>query len=153
MVMRTPEVMIRPAVYADISALVGLLKDLFSIEADFVCNEALHYQGLKMMLNDRERQCIMVAENRGTVIGMCSVQTLVSTAEGGIVGLVEDMVIHKRYRGQGIGSKLLDSVEHWAREKGLKRLQLLADRNNLPALEFYRKRQWQQTQLICLRKK
>lgn len=38
--MRSSEVMIRPAVYADIPALVGLLKDLFSIEADFVCNEA-----------------------------------------------------------------------------------------------------------------
>jgi ribosomal protein S18 acetylase RimI-like enzyme len=31
-------------------------------------------------------------------------------------------------------------------------LQLLADKNNLPALNFYQKQGWQSTQLVCLRK-
>jgi GNAT superfamily N-acetyltransferase len=44
-------------------------------------------------------------------------------------------------------------IEDWARERGVKRLELLADRNNSPALEFYRKLNWQSTQLICLHKK
>jgi hypothetical protein len=35
---------------------------------------------------------------------------------------------------------------------GLVRLKLLADGGNRPALAFYRKTGWQETQLICLRK-
>ena len=31
-------------------------------------------------------------------------------------------------------------------------MQLLADRTNHPALDFYRRQGWQHTQLICLRK-
>jgi hypothetical protein len=32
-------------------------------------------------------------------------------------------------------------------------MQLLADRNNINALDFYKKQKWAATQLICLRKK
>ena len=36
--------------------------------------------------------------------------------------------------------------------RGLKRLQLLADKNNGSALIFYQKQGWQAAQLVCLRK-
>ena len=40
-----------------------------------------------------------------------------------------------------------------AASKKVSRLQLLADRNNSPALTFYDKAGWQMTELICLRKR
>lgn len=48
---------------------------------------------------------------KGRVIGMCSAQALISTAEGDKVCLVEDMVISKVYRGKDYGTKLLKDVE------------------------------------------
>lgn len=84
---------------------------------------------------------------------MCSAQLLISTAEGGIAALVEDMVVSMEYRGRGIGSKLLSAVEDWAIRQGATRLELLADHGNTPALEFYEKKAWYQTRLICLHKK
>jgi hypothetical protein len=38
-------------------------------------------------------------------------------------------------------------------QNGAKRLQLLADKNNSPALEFYEKMNWKRTQMIWLWKK
>jgi ribosomal protein S18 acetylase RimI-like enzyme len=137
----------------DIPSLIVLLGILFSIETDFTIDESKQRSGLKMMLDDNTNRCIMVAEINQRVVGMCSAQMLVSTAEGGLVALIEDLVIDKEHRGQGIGKILLLSVENWAVEKGSKRLQLLADRNNTPALDFYKAMNWNYTQLVCLRKK
>jgi len=83
---------------------------------------------------------------------MCTVQTLISTAEGGPVGLIEDVIVHRDYRGTGIGARLLFAAADWARIKGMSRLQLLADYDNRAALNFYASQRWETTRLICLRK-
>jgi len=138
---------------SDIDPMVALLKELFSIESDFIFNDSLQRRGLSLMLENPEYRCIMVAEAEQSVIAMCSVQLLISTAEGSPAGVVEDLVVMPEYRGQGIGKKLLESVQKWAEERGAKRLQLLADQNNIPALEFYKKMNWTKTQMIWLWKK
>ena len=104
------------------------------------------------MLLENDNACIIVAESNddNKLLGMCSVQTLISTAEGGPVGLVEDVIVEAGFQNQGIGEKLLSGAVAWARQQGLKRLQLLADKNNLLALKFYGKQNWQSTQLVCL---
>jgi ribosomal protein S18 acetylase RimI-like enzyme len=144
---------IRTAKLSDIPQLVELLRKLFTIEADFDFNQEKQTCGLNLLLNSKE-VCILVAQllNDDKVLGMCTVQTLISTAEGGTVGLLEDLVVAADFRHQGIGTKLLAEAVNWAECRGLKRLQLLADKNNLPALNFYHKQGWQSTQLVCLRK-
>lgn len=144
---------IRRAMHTDIDGMIPLLKDLFSIESDFIFNEELQRHGLHLMLKNPDSGCIMVAEEASRIIGMASVQVLVSTAEGSMAGLVEDVAVARDRRRQGIGKKLMESIEQWAEDKGLKRLQLLADKKNLPALEYYKSIEWSTTQLICLRKK
>ena len=144
---------VREARPSDINQITELLKELFSIEEDFTFNETAQRQGISMMLDDKEKCCIMVAASEKQVIGMCSAQLLVSTAEGGVVALIEDMVIAKPYQSQGMGKRLLLSMEQWAYKKKAKRIQLLSDKNNINALGFYKKQKWAATQLICLRKK
>ncbi len=56
-------------------------------------------------------------------------------------------------RGEGIGGMLVRAAERWAADRGVLRLQLLADRTNTPALQFYESQDWKSTRLICLRKK
>ena len=145
------KVSIRTAEPADLDSLVFLLAALFSIEEDFVFDEPRQRRGLTLML-ENERGCVLVAEGQGQVIGMCTGQMTVSTAEGGLALLVEDVVVLEQWRGKGVGRHLLESLEVWAREQGIKRLQLLADRNNGPALDFYEALGWQATALVCLRK-
>ncbi|MHB8124154.1 MAG: GNAT family N-acetyltransferase [Desulfitobacteriaceae bacterium] len=133
--------------------MIRLLRILFSIENDFAFDEFTQQNGLEMMLYDCTNRCIMVAELNQQIVGMCTTQILVSTAEGGIVALIEDLVVEDACRGQGIGKELLLAIEGWAITRGVKRLQLLADRNNTLALDFYTKMNWKYTQLICLHKK
>jgi len=144
---------IRRAKTTDIPRLTELLVTLFSIEIDFKVDYSKQSKGLEMMLEDTETRCILVIEQSQQVIGMCTAQILISTAEGGSVALIEDVVVDNSYRRLGIGKELLIGIENWALEKGAKRLQLLADKNNTPALEFYKSMSWNITNLICLHKK
>jgi len=126
---------------------------LFAIEADFTPDPERQRQGLMRFLDGcGKHRCVLVAETEKVVVGMASLQTLISTAEGGWVGLVEDVVVREDYRGRGVGRSLMGAVTEWAVTHGLTRLQLLADRDNRAGLDFYRSIGWQDTQLICLRK-
>lgn len=142
---------IRPAALTDLDALVALLGILFSIEADFAVDPQRQRQGLQLML-ENERGCVLVAVDGGRVVGMCTGQELISTAEGGSALLVEDVVVHGDWQGKGVGRHLMAGLEQWAADKGIKRLQLLADLENKPALDFYDRLGWRTTQLVCLRK-
>lgn len=147
------DVTIRDALPDDLDILVRLLQALFSIEADFAVDEKRQRRGLSLMLGGcGKHRCVKVAEIEGMVVGMCTAQILISTAEGGMVALVEDMVVDARYRGMGIGRQLMSAIEGWAQKRRISRLQLLADRTNFSALDFYDKMGWRPTQLICLRR-
>jgi len=142
---------IRAACPDDIERLTALLQALFSIEEDFDFDADLQRSGLELMLVN-PLGCLLAAEANGKVVGMCSGQLTVSTAEGGPAALIEDVVVDKGWRGRGIGRLLMAAVEKWARKNRATRLQLLADRNNTSALGFYEKLNWGGTELICLRK-
>jgi len=143
---------IRPARPEDLDALVELLRMLFGIEADFAFDAARQRQGLVMLLA-QEAAVVLVAEAAGQVIGMCTGQMIISTAEGGFALLVEDVVVAGPWQGKGVGRELMTALEQWAASRKIARLQLLADRNNTAALEFYRTLGWQGTELICLRRR
>lgn len=146
-------VTIRTAELSDIEALTELLAELFQIEADFQFDAQKQRAGLKLLLHS-DQACVFVAQtiDNKKVIAMCSMQTLISTAEGGKVGLVEDVIVNTAYRGRGIGKKLLQHLTEWAVQHDFKRLQLLADKTNASALTFYTQQRWQSTQLVALRK-
>ena len=148
-----PAIFIRNAVDRDMDVMIALLHDLFSIEEDFHVDPEKQRRGLAMLIQNRDGACCKVAVDdvRGCVVGMCTAQTLISTAEGGIVAIVEDVVVEKNYRGQGIGARLMRTLADWAEKRGITRLQLLYDMENIPALSFYRKLGWQPTHLGCLR--
>lgn len=131
----------------DIPAMAELLHELFAIEADFTPDFAVQSRGLELLLGKGNAE-VFVAKVKGRVVGMCTVQVLVSTAKGCEVGTVEDVVVDINHRGKGIGAALLRTLEEWAQERGLARLQLQADRDNHPALGFYRRQGWQHTSLI-----
>ena len=142
--------MIRKALYNDIEAMIGLLEQLFAIEDDFTADSKRQSRGLQLGL-DLENVSFLVAEIDNKIVGMVSGQLLLSSTEGGVSLLVEDLVVDSSYRGQGIGRKLLHAVGVWGSERGADRMQLLTDCDNLGALDFYLSQGWRRTKLICLR--
>jgi len=143
-------VTVRQARAADLDRMVALLRVLFTLEADFGVDRDKQRRALRLLLED-DRACLLVAEAESGVIGMCSGQLVISTAEGGPALLVEDVVVAESFRGRGVGRLLMEALQNWAATVNATRLQLLADRNNAAALDFYRRLGWTQTELICLR--
>lgn len=143
--------MIRPAKREDMEQMLLLLQQLFDVEKDFFFDATRQRKGLELLL-DSQSSAIMVAEKQDVVIAMGTAQLVISTAEGRPSLLVEDLVVKPSWQKQGIGTKLLQTLADWGADKGARRMQLLADRTNSPALDFYHGDGWQQTQLICLRK-
>jgi ribosomal protein S18 acetylase RimI-like enzyme len=141
---------IRQAEAADIEAMSLLLDHLFSIEQDFTPDKEKQDRGLRLVLESTDAVAF-VAEEESKILGMATLQTLISTAEGGRVGLIEDVVVDESCRGRGIGKSLLSQLLQWAEESGLKRVQLLADCDNQPALDFYQKEGWTLTSLKALK--
>lgn len=141
---------IRPARQQDIDEMVLLLKSLFATKTDFQFDPASQVAALELLLTS-DNCLILVAERGDQIVGMCCGQTVISTAEGGLALLVEDVVVRQDIRGKGIGHKMMRTLAAWATSRNISRLQLLVDRNNDPAIAFYDKYGWQSTQLICLR--
>lgn len=145
-------VVVRQASCKDVDAMLELLQALFAIETDFVFDGKKQRLGIDLLLQTQDA-CVLVAEQAQCVVGMCTAQLLVSTAAGGLKAIIEDVAVAEACRGQGIGTKLLIAIEQWAARRGVKRLDLLADRRNNPALGFYRQLGWRQTELVGLQKK
>ncbi len=143
---------IRPAGEMDIERMSCLLSQLFSIETDFVPDDEKQRQGLRQLLATPDAR-ILVAEGQGDIVGMATLQVLVSTAEGGPVGLVEDVVVDRDWRGRGVGSALLHHLTRWAEENRLSRLQLAMDSGNSAASGFYKRNGWNGTDLVMLRRR
>lgn len=132
----------------DIPALTALLDSLFAIEVDFSADLTKQVRGLQMIIENPKLAIIKVArDDENKVIGMVSAQLVISTAQGTYSAWVEDMVVAEKYRGMGVGRKLLEAAISWAKEKGASRAQLLVDTENEPALGYYQHLGWETTQL------
>lgn len=124
---------------SDIPALALLLGQLFILESDFQVDPGKQADGLRLIIENPELGCIFVLRSGEQIIGMVNVLRTISTAEGGPVLLLEDVIVADAYRGQGLGTMLVKHVLEWAGERGISRLTLLADRDNDPARQFYEK--------------
>lgn len=145
----------RRATSNDIPDLISLLRELTELEEDFDFSPEKHQSGLELLLAAPEdKACILVAEDtcENRVVGMCSAQVAISTAMGGYSVWVEDVVIASSCRGKGIGKSMLEKLKEWAETTAkASRLQLWADRDNLPAIEFYTATGWNITNGIVLK--
>jgi ribosomal protein S18 acetylase RimI-like enzyme len=146
---------IEPAEREDIDALLPLLQQLFALEADFSFDADAARHALDRLLDEPGRCRVMLARNGDAVVGMCSAQLVISTSEGAHSAWVEDVVVspEAQGQGQGVGRALLEALWSWCREQGATRMQLVADRENRPALDFYRHIGWEPTQLEVWRKR
>ncbi len=142
---------IEPATIYDLPELVDLLIDLFTMEADFVPDRAKQERGLRLILEDPSRGRIFVLRNDHQIIGMVNLLFTVSTAEGGFVILLEDVVVRRDHRGQGYGTKLLEHVIEFAKQKNFLRITLLTDRDNERSKRFYLERGFFESDMVPLR--
>jgi GNAT superfamily N-acetyltransferase len=130
-------VRIEPATLDDLPELTELLMDLFAREEDFEPDRGKQMRGLRLILEQPARGRIFVLRGADRIIGMINLLITISTAEGGFVLLLEDLVVHHDHRGQGFGTRLLGHAVEFARRKNFLRITLLTDRPDERVKNFY----------------
>ncbi len=139
------------ALPADIPALCGLLAILFGQEAEFQADQAVQQAGLNLLFDQPELGTLLVARDGPQPVAMVGLLYTVSTALGGRVALLEDMLVHPDYRNRAIGSQLLSHAVAVAREQGCRRITLLTDSDNIAAQDFYRRQGFVLSEMVPMR--
>jgi ribosomal protein S18 acetylase RimI-like enzyme len=92
----------------------------------------------------RDPDLFLVAESDGRIVGS------VIGGFDGRRGLIYHLAVSASFRGDGIGSRLMDEVEARLRAKGCLKCYLLVTRDNSGVGEYYRQRGWQHMDSIHL---
>ncbi len=142
---------ITPATLTDVPVLCHLLDMLFTQEAEFQPDRVTQERGLASIIRDPQVGHILVARQGGEIIGMVNLLYTVSTALGGRVALLEDMVVVPETRGQGVGTQLLKQAIAFAKANGCLRITLLTDADNHVAQAFYRKQGFVASSMLPMR--
>jgi len=143
--------LIEKATIADIPALCGLLSVLFSQEVEFTADAEAQRRGLALIINSPETGVVLVARQGDQVVGMVNLLFTVSTALGGKVALMEDMVVSPVGRGAGVGAQVLSAAVAFARTQGCLRITLLTDRDNEAGQRLYAKQGFVASSMVPMR--
>ncbi|PYL68501.1 MAG: GNAT family N-acetyltransferase [Verrucomicrobia bacterium] len=144
-------VVIEPATEADLDELSQMLTELFAQEGDFRPDKEKQLRGLRLIFEQPSRGRVFVLRQNGAIVGMINLLFTISTAEGGFVMLLEDLVIHKKFQGKGYGSRLLQHAIDFAKQKNFLRITLLTDRPENVAQEFFRHYGFVESSMIPMR--
>ncbi len=145
------EVVIEPATFEDLDELSSLLGELFSEESDFRPDKEKQLRGLRLIFEQPNRGRVFVLRCDRTIVGMINLLFTISTAEGGFVMVLEDLVIHKAFQGKGYGSRLLEYAIDFAKQKNFLRITLLTDRPELRSQAFFRRYGFYESSMIPMR--
>jgi len=140
-----------PATLNDIPQLSSLLDILFTQENDFQPNVEKQYFALQEIVAHPDTGRILVMREGDLIIGMVNLLFTISTACGGKVAILEDMIVHPSRHSDGLGSKLLQAAKELAHGEGCKRITLLTDRANDSAIRFYQRQGFEISGMIPLR--
>jgi GNAT superfamily N-acetyltransferase len=136
----------------DLPALTDLVVDLMGQSGDFTVDRETHERGLRLILEQPNRGRILVLRNKDRIFGMANMLFTISTARGGFVILLEDLIVHPDHRGHGFGAMLLDHVVDFARRKNFKRITLLTDRVSADSQEFFKNHGFEYSSMIPMRR-
>ncbi len=141
----------RVATTEEIPKLCQLLHQLFSQEAEFTPDCVRQTKALKKIIENKEIGEIYIASKEDEIVGMVNLLYTVSTALGESVAMLEDMIIDEKHRGEDIGSALLEYALTCSKEKGIQRITLLTDADNLLAHRFYESMGFSKSAMIPFR--
>ena len=86
---------------------------------------------------DSHDAAILVADDAGELVGLCTVYQDMHSVRFGYRAWVEDLAVDPGRRSEGIGKALLDAAMGWARERGATHLELDSALARTDAHRFY----------------
>jgi GNAT superfamily N-acetyltransferase len=121
-----------PAVRPLIAELIAALDDPSGFEVDRAMENCRALLG-------RPGHILLAARIGDTVLGFLHLTTRQSILHDRPVGLVDELVVGRKFRGQGIGRLLIAAALDRCRALGCCEVEVSTERANREAQEFYRK--------------
>jgi len=141
---------IRQANDADLPALAALLAELMT------------HHGVTPLIPERAAATIatvlrtpnawyFIAEVEGRIVGMLQANERFSTWDAAPYGYIEDFCVTEAWRGQQIGTLLLDHLAAWGRGRGWARIDLDVSASLTDSVRFYVRRGYEDTGSLLYR--
>ena len=132
------EVFIRPATVADTNALARLIRRYFDF--DHIPFDATAIRsGLKTMFKDKSVGQAFLITTESKPIGYTILTNSFDLEFGGAIAVMTDLYLEPEYRRLGIGKKTIRFLEQLCRKNGKCALELQVERDNAPAISFYKR--------------
>jgi len=94
----------------------------------------------------------LVIEDKDRLIGHATLRIIPEFWLKGKMGIIDDVVIDKEYRGRGLGKKLMKEIENIAKKKKIKTLILYTESYRPAAIKLYEKLNYQRLDKIWYKK-
>lgn len=128
--------MIRKATTKDFDGVFVLLQQLYDCDT-------LDKKLTKKLFSLQKNKFVRVVENK--TVGYAQFTIRLDVQNQGKVALLADVIIDKRYRGDGLGQNLLAFVESKAKKQGCVELQFSSTFRRKKAHTFYTKQGYKKT--------
>jgi len=130
---------IRPALEGDLPAIIALVVELSNeIDGADATDSALIEWNVQETFRDPKTQ-FLVAHKSGRVVGFVNFTTRRTIIHPSSSGLIDELIVSREYRGEGIGSSLISGVVARCREMGCCELEVSTLMSNEKARNFYKK--------------
>jgi len=126
---------IRPARREDLAAILALYADL---ETDGQVLDLPAAESIFARMQQYPNYTVYVAVAEGQIVGSFELLIMDNLAHvGAPSGIVEDVVVHPAWRGQGIGKQMMAFALQQCRQAGCYKLALSSNRKREAAHRFY----------------
>lgn len=90
---------------------------------------------IKLILKDKHCNCLVI-EDQKKIVGFGAIILSIVPCRG-YIGKIEDMVIDKKYRGQGLGKRLIKELLKIAKNKKVSSINLTSNPDRMEARKLY----------------
>jgi ribosomal protein S18 acetylase RimI-like enzyme len=145
-------VVLRPATIADLTALTRFIQRYFAFDRLDFDGKAIR-SGLGQLLKSRSLGQALLVISNSKPVGYTILIDSFDLEFGGRVAFVTDLYLDPAYRRRGIGTEIMKQLEQFCRDRGIKTIELQAERRNRAALSFYRRRGFRRHDRVALSKR
>jgi ribosomal protein S18 acetylase RimI-like enzyme len=132
------EATIRRSGITDFKTIMELVKEYYRYDAlDFDANSI--GTALRKLLQDENLGCAWIVEQATEAAGYLLLTFNYDLEFGGDEGLITDLFLREKFRGRGIGRRLIEFVEAYCRGRGITTVELQVESENRAAQAFYRR--------------
>ena len=141
-------ILIRRVIKSDIATVSKLAIELIDSvkNGEGIARDVLSENSRNALTNPNSY--ILVAETEGKVIGFISFMTRKTIIHSGLCGLIDELVVFKRYRRKGVGKELINAAVEECRKLRCCEVEVSTEFTNVNAREFYKHCGFEETGVI-----